>query len=277
MPAIKRVRFISIPAPGARVLLELGEPFNSVAVLEEAAELNFENAAAPANLSGPDFECALVEAKTADDKAARWLRAAAPVKLQPSESVCVRTESGARVECRSGRVLVALPAETSTADQEALLKALAEFFFLQHELTSLEGEINGQWGQAKTDLPLASDVHSKDLDRLNEVAGTTRAVWLRRIRLAQLERPMLRSQVALPPGAKKLAARLRRAFDVEGRLEILDGQIECFEYIYEMTNQRMGEYKNFRREFVVEILIALLLAMEVVLMGWDFIRHYHDH
>jgi uncharacterized Rmd1/YagE family protein len=50
------------------------------------------------------------------------------------------------------------------------------------------------------------------------------------------------------------------------RLETADGQLEVFEGVYEMSGQRMGEYRAAREEHVLEWVIILLLAAELLLL-----------
>jgi uncharacterized Rmd1/YagE family protein len=47
----------------------------------------------------------------------------------------------------------------------------------------------------------------------------------------------------------------------------VDGQLEVFEgHVYEMSGQRMGEYRAAREEHVLEWVIIVLLAAELVLL-----------
>jgi uncharacterized Rmd1/YagE family protein len=47
----------------------------------------------------------------------------------------------------------------------------------------------------------------------------------------------------------------------------VDGQLEVFEHIYEMSAQRMGEYRAARQEAILEWVIIVLLAAEALLMA----------
>jgi uncharacterized Rmd1/YagE family protein len=47
----------------------------------------------------------------------------------------------------------------------------------------------------------------------------------------------------------------------------VDGQLEVFEHIYEMSAQRMGEYRAARQEGILEWVIIVLLAAEALLMA----------
>lgn len=281
--ALKRVTFQTVAPLGTAVFLSFIEPESRVALLEDKGCGEWSQALAvdpqnvqegrPHHNDGPDFDVVCVNAAAAGadaiQRAERWIDPDG--SSGPNASVLVKMAGGKDrwVRAKNGRAVVC----ATKAEWDGLVAALADFFFYEFELRKLEREIAANWGRAETDLPLAGDVASDDLKRLGEIGTMSRMVLTRRIRLAKLERPLYRCQAPLPLPARKLAARLRTKFDVEDRAETLDGQLEVYEYIYEMANQRLGEYKNFRREYILEILIVVLLASEVVLMILDFIRN----
>lgn len=270
----KRVTFQAATAPGASALIAFAEPERRAAVVEEKGSVNWPKVQAltSANVeSAADFDCICIDsdASGADAlvRAAEWNDGQGGAAAQ---SVRIKLDGG-WVRAVRGRAVIYLP----KGAWNAALSALADFFFYDAELRALERGIAAEWPSAERDLSLANDVTPADWKRLGEIGVTTRAVWLRRIRLAKMERPLAKSQVPLAPIGRKLAARLRAKFDVAGRVETLDGQIEVYEYIYEMANQRMGEYGNFRREYVLEIVIVVLLTAELAVMVLDFFRNSH--
>ena len=74
------------------------------------------------------------------------------------------------------------------------------------------------------------------------------------------------SQVIFPDRslARQLGAILREKAEVEDRLESVDEKTEVYEYIYELASQRMGEYRNARREMILEIAIIVILVVETI-------------
>jgi len=264
-----RVSFQTVPVLGSRVLLTISAPESRLALLEERPVSEWPESTLGELPFGPDFDCLCVDASRAEPNAA----ARAEAWIDPvgttvaSRSVRLKLTDG-WVRVKQGRAVVF----ASKKEWDAIAAALADFCFYDFELRKLERDIAAEWPRAEADLPLASDVASEDLRKFGEISAMTRSVLARRIRLAKLERPLLKCQTPLPDAARKLAARLRVKFDVEDRAETLDGQIEVYEYIYEMANQRMSEYKNFRREYLLEILIVILLAGELVFMVLEFFR-----
>jgi len=67
---------------------------------------------------------------------------------------------------------------------------------------------------------------------------------------------------------------LTRRTGVEQRLEQLDDRLEVVEDVYELANDRLSEYRYFRIECFIEIVVAGLLLAELVLMGWELYVTY---
>jgi uncharacterized Rmd1/YagE family protein len=70
----------------------------------------------------------------------------------------------------------------------------------------------------------------------------------------------------LPAASQKLGEELRDKARTDARLENVDAQLEVFEGIYEMSGQRMGEYRAAHEEHVLEWIIIALLAAEMLLL-----------
>ncbi|MEI6233132.1 MAG: hypothetical protein WCT04_08770 [Planctomycetota bacterium] len=270
--AFYRVSFKTIPPLDTAVFLTFSEPEKRIALLEKdtsgVCPPTSSTSDAPAS-SGPDFECVCIlpQSPAADiSRAETWIDPNGASAPAASERINL---PGGWARVKLGRAVVCLP----NTDWIGAITALADFAFHDVELRKLEREIATDWPRAEADLPLANDVTPDDLKRLGDIGAMTRLVWMRRIRLSKLERPLAKCQVPLPQSAKRLAARLRSRFDIDDRTETLDGQIEVYEYIYEMANQRMGEYGNFRKEFLLEILIVVLLAAELTVMLLEYYRN----
>ena len=92
------------------------------------------------------------------------------------------------------------------------------------------------------------------------------AVLQSRMQLSRIEPHVLRPAQHLPPAARVLGESLREATLCEERLETADGQIETQEYVYELASQRLGEHRHARKGFMLETIIIILLAAEVLLM-----------
>jgi hypothetical protein len=164
-----------------------------------------------------------------------------------------------------GRAAILAPADEI---QPALL-AVVELAFYETELRRLEAETAAAWPEAEQDTPLAYDVTAGDLARQEILGRRTVAVFDRRIRQARIEPHLRHAAADLPLAARRLGDLLRRKARAQERIESLDSKTEVYEYIYELASQRMGEYRNSRRERLLEIIIIVILAVETAAMFID--------
>jgi hypothetical protein len=222
---------------------------------------------------GADLTVLLV----AEEAAARneWVARGREWIKSPGSTPGVRIslEDEAYILFRPGQAMIVAPAE----ELESLLLAVVDFAHYEMELRKLEGELGANWEQAQRHLSLIHTVTAKVLRATEDVNGATQSAMMRRMRYARLEPHMV-----LPPerftGSARLAAkRLRGRGSVEARLEAADAQIECYEDIYDMANQRRGEYVNFIREYKVEWYILIVLLIELVVIALDFYVHLQEY
>jgi hypothetical protein len=149
---------------------------------------------------------------------------------------------------------------------EPLLSALAEFAYYEGELRRIETEIVGAWAELEQDKGLAFAVTKADLKRSEAVGGRMSRALERRIKMARIEPHLYEPDAGLPAAGRKLGEELREKARIESRLETVDAQVEVFENIYEMSGQRMGEFRAAAEEHVLEWIIIVLLAGELLLL-----------
>ena len=101
-----------------------------------------------------------------------------------------------------------------------------------------------------------------DLKRSAAVGERMNRALQRRIRLARIEPHLYDPEASLPAAGRKLGEELREKARTDARLETVDSQLEVFEDIYEMSGQRMGEYRAAEVEQVLEWIIIVLMACE---------------
>jgi len=169
---------------------------------------------------------------------------------------------GVELLWRPGRALLHCDSE----QVELLLKALVEFTHYECELRRIECEIADTWVELEQDKVLAFEVTATDLQRSQAVGARMNRVLKRRIHLARIEPHLYQPEAGLPATSQKLGEELREKARIEARLETVDGQLEVFEDIYEMSGQRMGEYRAAHQEHILEWVIIVLLAAELLLM-----------
>jgi hypothetical protein len=156
---------------------------------------------------------------------------------------------------------------------DPLLRALVDFSWYESELRKLEQEVAASWTELEADSPLAFDVNTENFAQEKILGSRMQQSLRRRMRHARIEPHLLLPATHLSSQGKALCDRLREETCTEDRMEILDGQIEVGEQVYDLSSQRIGEYRNSQREFVLECLIIVLLTAEVAIMiaelCWD--------
>jgi len=268
---LTRIRFAESAGPGEHTLMEFKDPEPRVAV---ASSLELQ--ALKASPAGPRSEELLVlqvPAGAGRDAPGRaqahaWFDAPGAQDVPPVHIGL----NGGSVKWRPGRAILEAPADRM---DQALL-AVVDFAFHEHQLNRLEAEIDADWPVAQADLPLMHHVYRTEVAREAAVAQRGTEVALRRLRCARLETRLLVPPATLGEAARKLGERLREETDVETRLETLDGRIEVYEYIYELAGQRISDYRHFRREYAVEIVIAVVLVIEAVLVAYEVYLYYWE-
>ena len=107
-----------------------------------------------------------------------------------------------------------------------------------------------------------------DLKRQAHVDAMTRLGWRLRMEHLNLKR-QLEHPVAGTPGELRLFRELTLQSGLADRLGALDDPIECIQDLYESANDRLSEFRYFRREYAIEMLILLVLLAELLLIGLD--------
>ena len=150
-----------------------------------------------------------------------------------------------------------------------VLEAVAEFCFVERLLAGLEREVSLGWPGVEQDTPLAYKIEATDLRRDPEIGLRARGVLQLRMRHVRAEPLVAQAPARFGRLAAELGEGLREQARCEQRLEVLDGQIEVQEYVYELASQRLGEFRHAREGFIIEVIIVALLAAEVVLLLVD--------
>jgi hypothetical protein len=62
---------------------------------------------------------------------------------------------------------------------------------------------------------------------------------------------------------------LAQQADTIDRLRLLDDAIEMAQDVYDTANDRLLEYRYFRSEYMIEVVIALVLLVELIVVAVD--------
>jgi hypothetical protein len=268
-----RIAFRAVPdaTPAAKTILRFDGASPSVAEVETLSADSFVELAQ--ETPGSDEMLLLFLSDHTPDQeqwrheAEAWMDDEEPEGFGPALRA---TTDGGWVLWRPGRAVVLAP----PARCEELLSAVADFAFHDGELRKIEASLEANWPHLQQDLPLVHKVGRKELARTGHVGKMTALAMDWRLKCARIERRLLAPPSDAPAGGRRAGEKLRALARVEERLETLDGQIEVYEYAYEMINQRLSDYRHYRRELLAEIIIIALLVVEVAIMLTDFYWKY---
>ena len=266
-----RVRLVSEAVPTDHVLAAFTEPAHRFAVATPASPEELLGLPG-ANEAVDEWLLLLIPSGSTTlaswwSRAERWMRA--PVEGGDTSTVELAL-NGDRVLWQPRRMVV----EGAPERLDDLVRALVHVAFQERELQVLEGEVDGEWPICEGDISLTHQVGPKDLRRWGHVNACTERATRRRLRYTRLA-----DRLTLPPpGSSAVTSRwvaeLARRTGVEQRVELLDDRLGVVEDVYELANDRLSEYRYFRIECLVEIVVAGLLLAEIVLMGWELYVTY---
>ena len=264
-----RIAFCAAPdaSPAGKIILRFDSAGPAVAAVETLSADSFVELAKES--PRPDEVLVLFLSDRAPDQdqwrreAEAWMDDEEPAGFGPALRA---TAEGGWVLWRPGRAVILAP----PARCEELLAAVADFAYYEGELRKTEVAVEANWPRLQQDSPLVHKVSRKQLARSAQVGQMTALVMDWRLRLARIEQRLCAPPSDAAPGTRRVGEKLRTLALVEDRLETLDGQVEVYEYSYEMINQRLSDYRHYRGELVAEFIIIALLMVEVVIMVWDF-------
>lgn len=264
---LRRIRFGLYTGDEQAVLMKFVDPAPCEAV---CASVQIDGPPAESQTNNRDcIDIITVPSSPKDDPTLRmkWINwAADPARVDCCPALTVKLH-GVEVVWRPGRAVVF----AQTEQMEPIVAAVVEFAYYHNELRKLECEIADSWQELEIDKRLAYEVRKIDLARHDGVRRRMDDTLQRRIRHVRIEPHLYRPAPNLPPIARKLGEQLRESAKVEDSLETIDGQLEVFEHIYEMSSQRIGEFRAARQEHTLEWVIIILLATETLLLLADFI------
>lgn len=146
------------------------------------------------------------------------------------------------------------------------LCGLAAFSFLEAALRGLEQRITLRLAAAEPDTDLTHRIDRTALRRWPEIGRATHDVTAMHLLLVRIAGALEHPPDRLPSQARRLFAELAIQTEVSHRLERAEARVEALWELYELVNSRLSEFSYFRREYLVEWLIVLILAGEAVLL-----------
>lgn len=265
-PAVRatlhHIRFVEQVTDDQVVLLEFAHPVSRKAV-DVVTELDAPPA--PPETSNADELLVLtVPPQLKDnprwrDEIHKWGTHTTDRRAAPPITVKIKN---VEVLWRPGRAVIFAALEQA----EPMLEALVDFAFFEGELRKLEREIADFWPEVERDTPLAYEVKKNDPERFEEVRRQMDTVLARRMRHARMESNLYWPPAYLPRPAYELGELLREEASVEDRVELVDGQLEVQESVFELSSQRISDYRLTRHGLILEWIIIIVLVGECFLI-----------
>jgi hypothetical protein len=134
----------------------------------------------------------------------------------------------------------------------------------------LDEGIAAIWPSIAGDAALTRSVKPADLRRQAHVDGMTERGWRLRAEHVALTR-LVERPATLSPAGLRLYRELALQVGLADRLSSMEEAVECIQDLYESANDRLSEFRYFRTEFVVEMLILAVLVAELVLLGLELV------
>ncbi|HOM11867.1 MAG TPA: hypothetical protein PLB41_00940 [Rubrivivax sp.] len=149
--------------------------------------------------------------------------------------------------------------------------AVARFSWIEGELRAIEQIAHVNLQAAEQDVVLTHAVKTADLGQQRRVGLLTQSAHSSRIRLTRLGALLALPGDTLSGASQRLLSEMTLQAGFAERLRTLDDQIEVAQEIYDTVNDRLTDFSHFLREFRIEILIVVVLAVELALVIRDML------
>ena len=153
---------------------------------------------------------------------------------------------------------------------EEMFSALVEFASLENRLKKLEAKTAECLKVCTNDVPLTHAVSPSDLLRQTHVNKMTEQIVSSQMELVRLTPCFDNLCGRLTPQTKHAIEELTEKTRIwDDRIEALEDQLESLWDLYELANDRLTEFRYFKREALLELWIIALLVLELVVILWE--------
>lgn len=195
--------------------------------------------------------------------AATWVDAS--TKSIPTRQMM--TLQGAQIYWSDKRIAILAASERL----ETLRNALIETAWFDAELASLERELASAWPEMQNDIPLAFMFDEKSLPRRKELQRRFQQIVSIRARMLKLSSHVHCPHIHPPTLASQVAERFRERTRLFHRHEVLGGQLEIFEKVYDTCGQRISDFVQSRTGHILECIIIVLLVLQIMIWGFEIL------
>jgi len=198
-----------------------------------------------------------------------WLAAAD--HAESAQPVAIRFDSGT-IRWRAGRAVL------QAADDviESLLSGLIDFAYYESELRRLEYGLLPYEKSAIADVELAYRIRQVSQTEWPRLCQTMENLSRMRFAFAAIEPYLSSASRALDREARRVAMRLAVRSELAARLESFSDRLEACEDLYEGAVDRVADFRSYRRGELLEVIIIVLLAMELIAMILSLTRLIHS-
>lgn len=152
-----------------------------------------------------------------------------------------------------------------------MLKTMLEASYLEREVSRLESELAENWSRWDEDIPHSFVFGERQLGIRAKLIDNHNAVRKFRSRLERLSPAIHAPHVYPPTYASQASERYRERAQLAHRHEVLDGQLQAFEAMYESCAQRASDYANARTGHMLEWVIIFLLVIQVLFYSFEIL------
>lgn len=271
--AAYRISLVAKAEPGQEVVLQLAVPQPVVAVRESisAEKLLAEPGAAPGELT----RIYVLEPGADLSMEGDWYKLVSPtcssITLDPAMKDA--QEPPADLQVRSDRVLwrpdIALVICNPDRLNEILVGVVYFSYFVK-ELSRMERELSSSWAQVRQDMHFIHQVDDSAFAEQPRINERSRWSYGLRADYARIEPFIDVVPNYVPANSRRIIQELSTHTEILARFKVIDEQLEVFEDTYELANDRILEYSNYRGEFKLEVIIIVVLIIELAFMAAEF-------
>lgn len=187
--------------------------------------------------------------------------------VAPTSKATLISLHGVDVYWCTGRAIVRAPKDRV----DAVRRAILEFAVAERELVAIEKSVNSSWDTLEGDVPTAFSYGEGNVRDRAELGKRFQKAISLQARMSRIV-PLIVQPAQYPPTLEsQLHERMRERLRQEDRLEVLEGQLDIFQRVYEMCGQRSADFMVARTGHILEWIIILLLAFQTIMAIIDYI------
>lgn len=261
---ILAVDFTADPTKGKRLLHALPIEFQAFAVERRSnTEIGVQSGNPLLQMEFLTIPAENHQASELQSATAAWVEATTTSKT-PRQMM---TLQGAQIYWNDKRIAILAASERL----ETLRNSLIETAWFDAELASLERELAAAWPEMQNDIPLAFMFDEKSLSRRKELQRRFQQIVSIRARMLKLSPHVHCPHIHPPTLASQVAERFRERTRLLHRHEVLGGQLEVFEKVYDTCGQRISDFVQSRTGHILECIIIVLLVLQIVIWGFEIL------